>query len=123
MNPIAGNGFAVQDRPIMASTAEPPEGKGTRYWWPPVVWIGSLGAGCVTASFSRKVFMSTHGYFEIAAVVALMAAIVYAIRLRPFRKDRRFRFPFFANLGLVILMVAAVLLPWAGMLLGGREGH
>ena len=117
MNPIAGNGFAAQARPIMSNTGKPPEGQGIRYWWPPVVWIGSLGTGYVTASFSRKVFMYTHGYFEFAAVVALMAAIVYAIRLRPFRKDRRFRIPFFANLCLVILMVAAGLLPWAGMLL------
>ena len=118
VNPIAGKGFAVQARPIMASTGELPEGQKIRYWWwPPVVWVGSLGGDYVTASVSRKVFMSTHGFFEIAAVVALMAAIIYAIRLRPFRKDRRFRIPFFANLCLVILMVAAGLLPWAGMLL------
>jgi hypothetical protein len=117
MNPIAGNGFAVQARPIMESPAEPPEGQGIRYWWPPVVWVVSLGAGYVTASVSRQLFMSTHGFFEIAAMVALMAAIIYAIRLRPFRKDRRLRIPFFANLGLVILMVAAVIMPWAWMLL------
>jgi hypothetical protein len=100
----------------MESTGESPEGQGNRYWWPPVVWIGSLVAGYVTASLSRKVFMKTHGYFEIVCVVAWMAAIIYAIRLRPLRKDRRFRIPFFANLGLVILMVAGVLLPLAGML-------
>jgi len=103
--------------PIMGNTDEPPEGQVIRYWWPPVVWVGALAAGCVTASVSRKAFMNTHGYFEIATVIALMAAVVYAIRLRPFRKDRSFRIPFFANLGIVILVAAAVLLPWLEMLL------
>lgn len=52
------------------------------------------------------VFVRTHGYFEIAAMIGFLGAIFYAIRLRRHRKRMEYAIPFYLNTWLVALAIA-----------------
>ena len=42
-------------------------------------------------------------------VIGLMAAVGYTIRLWPYRTDKRFKAPFYTNLGFIILVACMML--------------
>ncbi|MCW1921695.1 hypothetical protein OKA05_03965 [Luteolibacter arcticus] len=100
----------------MGKSSEEQVGQWIGYCWPPVIGISALVAGHITASSSPKAFMSTHGFFEIAIVIAFLASIIYVIRLRPFRRDRWLRIPFYANWGMLALTVVGIISVFAGEL-------
>lgn len=69
--------------------------------------------GHFLGAMQPETFRYTHGYFEIALLVGIMAAVGYTFRLWPYRTDRRFKVPLRVNLSFIILVALVVALAGA----------
>jgi hypothetical protein len=90
----------------METAPEKPTRHPATFCWPPFLAIVPVIVGHSLGAFRPETFRHTHGYFEIAMMVGIFAAIGYTIRLRPHRADPRFKVPFLINLAFVILVAA-----------------
>ena len=88
------------------------------YCWPPFLAIGPIILGHLLGATRPEVLRRTHGYFEMAAVIGFLAAVVYVLRLRKHHADPRLRSPLHLNLGFILLVVAGGFLTW----FAGRGG-
>ena len=52
-----------------------------RYTWPVILGLGTFVAGMLFST--EENFRYTHGYYEVAFLVSLIAAIGYTIKLNP----------------------------------------
>ena len=70
-----------------------------RYLWPTttglVLWLSALA---VAKFLGQQAFIATHAIFESGIVVALLASVVYAIRLSGRGRSLAPRWLFFVNL-------------------------
>ena len=82
------------------------------YCWPPIVCLGPIGVGYAVGAMRPEVFVRTHGYYEIAAMIGFGAAAIYAFRLWPKRREPGFRVPLCVNLSLLLLVPVVGLLSW-----------
>ena len=89
----------------MGDTADKSKRSAASYCWPPILAIVPVFLGQALGATSPETFRSTHGYYEIAAAVGLMAAFSYTLRLWPHRSDPRLRVPFHLNLAFILFPV------------------
>lgn len=87
----------------MSAEAEKPMRHPATFCWPPFLAIVPVTVGYFLGSTQPETFRHTHGYFEIAMMIGLMAAVGYTVRLWPHRADRLFKVPIYVNLGFIIL--------------------
>ena len=93
----------------MSAEAERPTRHPATFCWPPFLSIVPFIVGHFLGATQPEAFRHTHGYFEIAMVIGLIAAVGYTIRLWPYRTDKRFKAPFYTNLGFIILVACMML--------------
>lgn len=92
----------------MSAEAEKPTRHPATFCWPPFLAIVPLVIGSLLGATQPETFRHTHGYFEIAMMIGLMAAVGYTVRLWPYRADRRFKVPIYVNLGFIFLAAGAM---------------
>ena len=69
--------------------------------------------GYILGAMQPETFRHTHGYFEVALLVGLLAAIGYTVRLWPYRTDRRLKVPLRINLCFIALFALVLILAGA----------
>lgn len=92
-----------------------------KYLWPtPVGFIFWISGILVEKLLGERAFLTTHGYFEIAIMISLIASVVYSIRLGGKGRSLAPRWVFYLNALYFPILVAVGIVSWGVISLLGQ---